>query len=193
MAGSHLQSALKQRDARNLGKLQVLRQNMAELEKANAVIERQARIVAVLKDEQPNIVLEASKPRKPRTPQPRSGSVGRDPADKRIPNTQAILRVLRTKRASMTTAAVIEDHRTDYADVESALDLGKARSRLAGDQGGPRPADPPHPVESASQTWTMAVPVRSSGDRASATMVLSMRMEAGSFGRGGRGSGGGSR
>ena len=66
-AGGHLVNALKQRHASSLGELQVLQQNMAELDaKENAVIERQAHIVAILKDEQPGIVLEAIKPRKPR-------------------------------------------------------------------------------------------------------------------------------
>ncbi len=92
---------------------------MAELEaKENAVVERLAHVDAILKDEQPGIVLETIRPRKPRAPHPRSGSAGRDPADKRIPITQAILRVLRTNGVAMTAAAVVEDLKAEYGDVE---------------------------------------------------------------------------
>jgi hypothetical protein len=113
MAESHFLSALKRRRAECLGHILRIREQIAALElEETALCRRLENVDALLRDEEPGISLESIKPR---GPHPRSGSSGRDPKDKRLPVTQAVLRVLRTGGVPMTADEVMMQLSRDYA------------------------------------------------------------------------------
>jgi hypothetical protein len=117
MAESHFVSGLKQRRSDRLGELEQTRKDIAEHEqRERSLLEVIEHIDALLTVEDPNIAIDRIKPRKPRGPHPRSGGGRSGPGGNRIPITQAVLRLLRTRRVAMTAQEVIATLQPDYAD-----------------------------------------------------------------------------
>ena len=123
MAESHFLSALKQRRGECLGELAKIRSAISDLEESEGrLIAKLGHVDALLLDEAPELALDTIRPRKPREPHPRSGSDGRDPAEKRLSIAKATLRVLRTGGSPMTVNGIMKHLLHDYPDsTEKAL------------------------------------------------------------------------
>ena len=113
MAESHFVSALKQRRAEHLGQLEAVRVDIARLEALETeTISLLGHVDALLRVEAPDFRIETVRPRKPRAPQSHKRDDG-----KRLPVTQAVLRLLRTEGVPLTVDEVVGHLRSDYADI----------------------------------------------------------------------------
>ena len=128
MAETHFISWLKQRRAESLGELEDLRKKLADLEAAETkLLDRIEHIDALIKHEDPSFPLDSIKPRKPRTPHPRSGGGRSGPHGERMPVVQAVLRAFRKSTAPMSIEDVLAKVRQDYPNHDEAKLLANIR------------------------------------------------------------------
>ena len=132
MAETHLVSGLKQRRAERLGELEDIRARLAELEgKEQELLAMLAHVDALLTVEAPDLELARIRPRKPRAARASSGGGHGVGNSKRIPITQAVLRVMRTEQVPMSVDEVVVCLRRDYSDVEERKLIQNVRAFLS--------------------------------------------------------------
>ncbi len=132
MAETHLVSGLKQRRAERLGELEDVRTKLAELEtEEREILAMLAHVDALLAVEAPGLELARIRPRKPRGPLPGKGGGRGAGNSKRIPVTQAVLRVMRTEQVPMSVDEVVVCLRREYGDVEERKLLQSVRGFLS--------------------------------------------------------------
>lgn len=150
MAEGHFISGLKQRRAEHLGRLQQLRDEIANLEaEERELLDTLGHVDALLRIEAPDLRLDLIKPRKPRDPKRVATSKGRGG----VPITKAVLRLLRIEGSGMTVEEIAERLSSDYPELERKklvqnirifLSARKGSGTLVTDEGRPlRYAIPP--------------------------------------------------